>query len=295
MLSIDPAHPTKLTLVGKPVAVPGQFPNTVAASAENKLVCVGTTGVANGISCSSYSAKGLGPMDGLRSFGLNQTTPPVGPTNTGSQVFFSEDESRLYAVVKGDPTVNNTGFFSVYPVEQARKGPATLSAQGVQSSFAGTAVLFGSQNIPGTSSVFATDASFGAVVIDVDPSTNEASLAAKEVIANQSASCWSTISPATGSAFIGDAGLDRLVEMSLTDASILSITDLSADGDAGLIDLAAAGNFIYALAPGNGSAPVAVAVIDVSGGQGSAKLLQHFQVENTAVGKTAQGMAVFQS
>src|SRR4051794_15744913 len=99
MLSIDSQHPTQLTIVGEPAALPGQFPNTVAASAKNQLACVGTTGAQNGISCSSFSNKGLGQMDDLRSFGLNQSTPPVGPTNSVSQVFFSADESRLFTTV----------------------------------------------------------------------------------------------------------------------------------------------------------------------------------------------------
>ncbi|KIW45490.1 uncharacterized protein PV06_03877 [Exophiala oligosperma] len=294
MMSFDPRNPTSLTMVGQPVALPGQFPNTVAASSKNNLVCVGTTGMVNGVSCSSFSAQGLGAMDGLRSFDLNQTTPPVGPTNAVSQLFFSPDESRLYATVKGNPAVGTTGFFSVFPVQASAWGRAgTLAMQDTRSSPAGTAVLFGSENIEGTNNVFVTDASFGAAVVSVDQATNEASLVANQTIEGQKATCWATISKKTGSAFVADVGVNRLVEMSLTDASILSTTDLSADGDPGLIDLVAAGNFIYALSPGNGTTPAAVSVVDVSGGQGSAKLVQHFSLESMGVGKNAQGMAVF--
>ncbi|KAJ9496254.1 hypothetical protein H2202_008212 [Exophiala xenobiotica] len=294
MLSLDPQNPTALTVVGQPVPLPGQFPNTVAASAKNKLVCVGTTGTQNGVSCSTFSAQGLSPMDDLRSFGLNQSTPPVGPTNTVSQLFFTDDESRLFATVKGDPTVNNTGFFSVFPVEfSGCNGPATLSSQDVRSSPSGTAVLFGSKNIPGTSNVFVTDASFGGAILSVNPASNQVSLVANQTIDGQKATCWATISPATNSAFVTDVAVNRLVEMSLTDASILSITDLSANGDPGLIDLVAAGNFVYALSPGNGTTPAAVTVLDVSGGQGTAKMIQHFRLDGMGVGKNAQGMAFF--
>ncbi|OQU96621.1 hypothetical protein CLAIMM_02674 [Cladophialophora immunda] len=294
MLSIDPQDPTKLTMIGAPVSLPGQFPNTVAASASNRLVCVGTTGVTNGVSCSSFSKKGLSAMDSLRSFDLVQTTPPVGPTNTVSQLFFSEDESRLFATVKGNPAVNNTGFFSVFSVEGGSwHSKASLSTMDTRSSPAGTAVLFGSQNIAGTSNVFVTDASFGGAVVSVDPTSGTASTVAKQVIAGQSATCWATISPVTGTAFVADVGVNRLVEMSLTDASIVSILDLSANGDPGLIDLKAAGNFIYALSPGNGTTPAAVTVVDVSGGPGSAKQAQHFQLAAMGVDKNAQGMAVF--
>jgi hypothetical protein len=293
MLAIDPKDPTKLSLVGAPVAIPAEFPNTVAASAKNQLVCVGSTGAVNGVSCSSFSAKGLTPMDSLRSFGLNQTTPPVGPLNTVSQLFFSLDESKLFSTVKGDPTVNNTGFFSVFPVQaKGWRGTASLAMTDVRSSPSGTAVLFGSQDIPGTSNVFVSDASFGAAVIAVDPKTNIASTVGSQAIDGQAATCWATISDVTNTAFVADVGVNRLVEMSLADASIVSILDLSANGDPGLIDLKAAGNFIYALSPGNGTTAAAVTVVDVSGGAGSGKQAQHFDLSSMGVDKNAQGMAV---
>jgi hypothetical protein len=294
MLSIDPRDPTKLRMVGQPVSIPGEFPNTVAASAKNKLACVGTTGAKNGVSCSSFSRGGLKAMDGLRSFDLKQTTPPVGPTNTVSQLFFSDDESRLFATVKGDPAVNNTGFFSVFPIEgNPCQGAASVASEDIRSSPDGTAVLFGSAIIPGSSSVFATDASFGAAVLSVDPSTNEASLVAKQAIDNQKATCWATVSAKTGSAFVTDVGVNQVVEMSLTDASILSRVDLSANGDPGLIDLRAGGDFIYALSPGNGTTAPSITVLDVSKGQGSAKMLQHFNPNGLGVSSKAMGMAVF--
>ncbi|GME34232.1 hypothetical protein AOQ84DRAFT_207763 [Neofusicoccum parvum] len=294
MMSISASDPTKLSIVGQPVAVPGEFPNTVAASGRNNLVCVGSTGAKAGISCSSFSSTtGLEDMDSLRQIDLGQTTPPVGPTNTVSQVFFSQDESRLFTTVKGDPTVNNTGFFSVFPVQQnACSGAASLSMQDTRSSPQGTAVLFGSVIIPGSSSVFVTDASIGGAVLSVDGSTDEAALVAKQAIGDQKATCWVTISQATGSAFVTDVGVNHVVEMSLDDASIISTLDLSSNGDPGLIDLKAAGNFVYALSPGNGTKAAAVTVLDVSGGKGSGKMIQHFELTSLGVGKNAQGMAV---
>lgn len=292
MMSIDTQDPTKLTMVGQPVAIPGEFPNTVAASAKNQLACVATTGAVAGISCANFdNQNGLGQMDALRAIDLGQTTPPVGPTNTVSQSFFSEDESKLFTTVKGDPTVNNTGFFSVFPV-QAGNGAAQLATQDTRSSPPGTAVLFGAALIPGSSNVFTTDASFGAAILNVDDSTNQASLVANQTIADQKATCWATFSPATKSAFITDVGINRVIEMSATDASILGQTDLSETGDPGLIDLKAAGNFVYALSPGNGTTQAAVSVLDVSGGQGTAKLVQHFQAGSIGAGKNSQGMAV---
>ncbi|KAF2846865.1 hypothetical protein T440DRAFT_404848 [Plenodomus tracheiphilus IPT5] len=290
MMSISAKDPTALTMVGKPVAVPGEFPNTVAASAKNQLVCAGTTGAAAGISCANFNKKGLGQMDKLRVFDIGQSTPPVGPTNTVSQTFFSADESKLLTTVKGDPAVNNTGFLSAFPVHQA-KGASCLSKQDVRSSPAGTAVLFGSAVMPNDpNSIFVTDASFGAAVLSLD-AKNQATVKKAQAIDGQKATCWATISPATNSAFVTDVGVNHVVEMSLQDASILGNLDLSANGDPGLIDLKAAGNFVYALSPGNGTTPAAVTVLDVSGGQGSMKQVQHFELSGMA-GKNAQGMAV---
>jgi hypothetical protein len=281
MFLISARDPTKLTEMGHSASIPGDFPVTVAASAKNRLVCVGTTGEKSGISCATFSSKGLGQMDALRPFDLSQTTPPVGPFNTVSQVFFSEDESVLFTTVKGNPPANNTGFLSAFPVKSPSACAGTvsrLSTTETRSSPAGTAVLFGSQPIPGSTSLFVTDASFGAAVFAVD-SNNQAIVAAKGVIANQAATCWATISEVTGSAFV-----------SVADARIISSTDLSANGDLGLIDLASGGNFIYALSPGNGTIKAAVTVLDVSGGK--VKQIQHFGLSSTGAGKNSQGMAL---
>ncbi|KAJ6440208.1 3-carboxymuconate cyclase protein [Purpureocillium lavendulum] len=293
MLAISAADPTKLSLVGQPVAIPGEFPNTVAASAKNSLVCVGTTGSKSGISCSPFSDAGLRPMDELRPFDLGQTTPPVGPTNTVSQVFFSADESQLFCTVKGDPATNKTGFFSAFPVERQAPcrggaGSATLSKTDTRSVPEGSAVLFGSQTIPGTSNVFATDASFGGMILSINQTSRVATTVAKSPIQGQAATCWVAISSTRGTAFVTDVAVNRLVEMSLKDASIVSEMNLSANGDPGLIDLRTAGQFLYALSPGNGTTEGAVTVVDLAG---SAKMVQHFGLRGMA-GKRAQGMAV---
>ena len=115
MFSIDEANPFELEQVGEPILLPGDFPNTVAASEKNGLVCVGMTGQKAGISCAAFSEEeGLGEADDLREFQLGQSTPPVGPTNTVSQVFWSDDESHLLATVKGDPEKGNNGFISAF-------------------------------------------------------------------------------------------------------------------------------------------------------------------------------------
>ncbi|KAI9158084.1 hypothetical protein HJFPF1_06073 [Paramyrothecium foliicola] len=294
MFNIDEADPTKLTMVGMPVAVPGEFPNTVAASESKMLVCVGMTGAMAGVSCASFSPeKGIGMMDALRPFDLKQSTPPVGPTNTVSQVFFSDDQNTLFATVKGDPPKNNTGFLASFAVEgdsSCESDMAAVSVQEMQSSPEGTAVLFGSAAIPDTNDIFVTDASFGAAVLSIDATTGAAMVKGRGAVEGQVATCWAAISPATDTAFVTDVAMNRLVEMSVEDASVISSIDLSANGDPGLIDLRASGSFVYALSPGNGETEAAVTVVDVM----MKKEVQHLRLAEFGLGKNAMGMAVFE-
>jgi hypothetical protein len=286
MMRISTKDPTYLSLVGEPVTLPGQFPVTVAASSKNRLVCVGTTGAQAGISCASYTSKGLGDMSPSIAFNLNQTTPPSGPLNGVAQTFFSEDETRLITTVKGDPTSKNTGFVSVLPIENFYSYPG---AHDTRSSPNGTAVLFGSTIIPGTSTIFVTDASFGAAVLQVNPFTDEISLVSKQTIQGQKATCWAAYSKERGSVFVTDAGLNHLVEMSAVDAQIISTVNLT-NGDPGLIDLKVSGRYVYALSPGNGTTSAAVTVVDSFVG----KQIQHFLVNGLGASRSSQGMAILE-
>ena len=117
-------------------------------------------------------------------------------------------------------------------------------------------------------------------------------VAIPDALAETAALIWATISEATNSAYVTDVATNRVVEMSLDDASIIKELDLSANGDPGLIDLRAAGDFVYALSPGNGTTNAAVTVVDVSGGKGSMKQVQHFDLGKMGAGKNTQGIAV---
>ena len=263
MFNINDDDPTILTMVGQPVGTLGEFPTSVSISQQLGQACVANSGAIAGVACFSISqSTGLTALDtSLRSFNLNQTTPPKGPTNTVSQTFFNEDSTALFTTVKGDPTVNNTGFLSVFPVNNG-----VVSTQEVRSSPAGTAVLFGTALIPGTNNIFVTDASFGTATLDIS-SANIATVSAKTVITNQVATCWAEFSNVTNSAFATDVGVNHLLEVDTTSGALIKETNLTTSNP-GMIDLVAAGNFIYALSPGNANTPAAVAVIDVSGGQG---------------------------
>ncbi|KIH87985.1 hypothetical protein SPBR_05019 [Sporothrix brasiliensis 5110] len=291
MLAIDKHDPTKVTVVGEPAELPGEFPTTVGASDKFNLVCVGLTGAKAGVSCASYSWYGLGPFDELRPFDLHQTTPPHGPTNTVSHVFFSGDQETVFTTVKGDPAVNNTGFLAAYPVEHIHSScyaTPSVSHKGVISSPEGTAVLFGSTPIPDTTNLFATDASFGAVILGIED--YEASTLYKTVIPGQDATCWVAICPATHTAFVTDIRMNRLVEMSLANAEIIGepIDLTTFSNDPGLTEIRSGGSFVYALSPGNGTTEAWITVLNAL----TKKPVQHALLTPLGLDRNAMGMAI---
>ena len=288
MFKIDSRDPTKLTMVGQPVDTKGDFPVSMAVSTRNSMVCVGNTGVKAGVACGKVTREGLVAMDDLRplTFDLQQSNPPTGPLNTVADILFSDDESVLYAVVKGNMTANQPGGVAAFTVD-CNKGQ--VSQKAVSNTPNGTAVLFGTVPIPGTNSLLATDASFGATILSADSKGTTLSLKAKTAVPNQAATCWTEVSSFTKTAFLTDVGVNHLVEMDTKTGALIQVYNLTTP-QTGMIDLATAGKNIFALAP-SANTSTSVQVFDVSGGRGKAKQIQNFLPQG--VSATAQGMAVF--
>lgn len=286
LFAISATDPTKLTPMGAPVDTLGDFPVSGTISTKLQKACVANTGTRAGIACFSITPQGLELDGSLRPFNLHQTTPPSGPLNTVSQTFFNANSTALLTTVKGDPTKNNTGFLSTFPVSNG-----CVSEVGTKVSPNGTAVLFGSTTLPGTTDIFVTDASFGSATLSVG-NGGAAEIKAQTHITGQGATCWAAFSSKTGTAFVTDVRRNTLNEIDVTTGSI--VTSLNGtNGNLGMIDLATKGNFVYALAPGNKTAgvPATIAVYDVSGGKGSAKEVQNFAPQG--VSDSAQGMTLF--
>lgn len=286
MFKIDQTDAANLTMVGEPAVIPGEFPVTVGASMKYNMACVGYTGAKSGTSCAKFTRMGLGQMKQVVGFDLGQTTPPVGPTNTVAQVLFTAGESRLITTVKGDPNTNKTGFISVLPFQDVCS--STFEDVDIRSSPPGTAVLFGGVNVPYTSDLFITDASFGTTLLNLNQTTEKVSVEQKVTIKGQGATCWAAYSQARESFFVTDAAVNRLIEISEDGSKIMSILDLE-NGDPGLIDLETSGRFVYALSPGNGTTPAAITVVDSFKGC----QIQHFSLDKLGAGKRSQGMAIF--
>lgn len=126
-------------------------------------------------------------------------------------------------------------------------------------------------------------------MLSVDSSTNQATVTAKQAISGQKATCWAAFSQTRKSVFVTDVGVNHLIEMSTTDAKILNTAELS-NGDPGLIDLRAAGDFVYALSPGNGTTSAAMTVFNAAAN----KQTQHFNLSQFGANRNAQGLALLE-
>ena len=87
--------------------------------------------------------------------------------------------------------------------------------------------------------------------------------------------------------FVLDGGVNRLFEVSPTNGAVVKDTDLSANGDGGILDAMVADGFLYALSIG----PVepSVVVVDVV----ARKMVQHVGLKALGASNYVQGLAVF--
>ncbi|KAK0737522.1 hypothetical protein B0T21DRAFT_450637 [Apiosordaria backusii] len=313
MFRINPFSPIHLTPVGEPLSLPGEFPNTVTASAKHKMVCVGMTGAKAGISCSSYS-----PESGLRSIPsswrefavLSQTTPPTGPYNTLSQVLFSPDETKLYATVKGDPRdPSKKGWFSSYDIftnsSSSSDGEQSwLAEEEVRSVLEGTTEMSGCAPLPKSQSsgndeqehMLVTDPSLGGLaLLNLDPKSKEASVKAKLPLPGQKHTAHITLQKQNKkSVWVSDTAQNKLLELSyekgVDKMEVVGDVDLKVTGDKGLGDLKAVGGFLYALSPGDGEdddGGCGITVVDTK----ERKLVQRAGLKGVGGGRGSVGMA----
>lgn len=278
---IDSSDPTMLTMLGGPCSSNGQFPTTLAASVSVGQVCVGNTGAVSGISCSSFSSSGLAGFDTLRPMNVGEpVTPPTGPTPGYGDVFFSEDNTYLVTMVKGNGT-EFTGYAATFPVSNGQVG--TSATYGTPP---GSKALFGTGTIPGQPNiVLVSDAGLGAVVIDITDLT--ATPLQTITVAGQAASCWAEVS-STGRGFITDAGVNRLVEVDWQTGAIVK-EYYPPTTFAGMTDFRIADDYIWVLSASNGSYATSISTFDISGGPGSIAFESVYAVPGA--GENTQGLA----
>jgi hypothetical protein len=96
----------------------GEFPVSVAYSGVHNVACVLNSGGCLNIASFSVSkSTGLVPLpESVRTLGIQQSSPPTGLANTGSDILFNNDATQLLVSVKGDPS-GKPGFIAVFAVE----------------------------------------------------------------------------------------------------------------------------------------------------------------------------------
>jgi hypothetical protein len=207
LFAINPSHPSDIELISV-VGSGGDFPISVDFNKAGDKLCVLNGGEVNGVKCFSVSSQtGLTSIPHtMRSMELNQTTPPVGPAGTASQVLFSDDGSHLLASVKGSPMV--PGFLAVWDVS----AQGALSQNYRKIAGPGGATPFGMNLIPGIDAVLVADPAVGFDIFDI--ALANASADAHNV-SGQSANCWTSHSAKLGSFYLTDAAKSIVTEVNM--------------------------------------------------------------------------------
>ena len=251
------------------------------------LVCVSTTGAINGVECFHSSLSGCLTPDGrgLRSFGLDNQTPPLMASDGSSDMFFSTDNTRLYVPVKGN-AVDNNGFISVFPVENG-----LVAAEDIRSTPDGIELLFGGFQVPGSENkIFVSDAAFGAVVLEFD-SKSHATLIGKTV-SNPPvpALCWAEYSPVSKSAWVTSPFSNTLLAMDVETSALIAQTNIT-NANNGILDFVVPGRYLYGLATGTSpDTDAAIIVVDISLGAAHPEVVQFYPIGN-GVNNIAHGLA----
>lgn len=275
-----------LTPIGSPQSTGGEFPIAVTYSDKLNTACVVNGGAIDGVSCFSVSRRtGLSPLDASpRRLGISQMTPAVAGA-TVSDIHFTTDSSSLLVTVKGNAATNITGFLAVYPVVDHR-----VSQVAVKSTPQGTGVLFGAAPLDANRIIVADPSFGGAAVLTINPASNDVSTASLITAVNSSAICWVAYAPRTGSAYLTDAAQNRVVEVDTATGEIVKTLQLVND-NIGMFDSVVGGDFFYALSPRLNR--TSIAVMDISGGRGSIKEVQNFEIVGLEGMGSAMGMQVF--
>ncbi|PPQ99262.1 hypothetical protein CVT24_009307 [Panaeolus cyanescens] len=301
MFNIDPTDPSNLSAVGSPVPSGGEFPVSVAINKKGTVACILNGGQVNGVNCFTVDkTKGLvAKPNTLRSLGLIQTTPPTGPAGSVSQIIFSDDESKLFASVKG--ASSTPGFVATWDISPA---DGSLSAQPVKSTSANGLEPFGMSPIPKTNALLVADASAGFDVFDFGSSkaSSKASSASTTSISGQGATSRVAFSPKIGNFYLSDPVTSLITELNVDKNLKGTVVKQHAlqDASSAPLDLAVATiggkDFLYVLT-GNTTSVDVLSLTQAGAAQsvdvfnfGTALQTGEF---STALAFNLQGMAIF--
>jgi hypothetical protein len=149
-----------------------------------------------------------------RILNIGQTTPPMGPLGTASQVVWSEDQTQVFAAIKGNPDTGAIGYIAAWNMTAAGLSEVNTNV----TLPTGAVAPFSMTPIPNQNAMFSADAGIGADVIDFANGPENAAASARTQSFNISGSmapCWSTYSPMTGNYYVSDLLTSVLTEVNL--------------------------------------------------------------------------------
>ena len=194
---------------------------SVAYSSQLGTVCVLNGGSTNGVACFSVSpTTGLSPLDASPrsvSPALNQTTPPLGPLSTASDLRFNPSGTALFASIKGTPATNSTGAIYAWPVSSN----GTIGTTAVVSVLPNIVIDF-SMTFIGKSDfhMMLTAPGLGAAILGID-STLAVSVDQYTNITGSAATCWGVYGASERLLYAIDALKTNITVVNPNDGSVL--------------------------------------------------------------------------
>ncbi|EFY95277.1 3-carboxymuconate cyclase [Metarhizium robertsii ARSEF 23] len=273
----DPASPK---LVGEPVHTGGEFPNSVAVSDKNDIACVTNTGRRAGVQCFKTLDR-LQPLGDYMPLPINQTTPPVGPPNSVSDIVFNPSQTALFVTIKGNGM--GPGYVYAYQVANGRINP-----QPVISRPPGLLLDFSLTFLSDSAGVV-TDPAYGASYISIARNLSVA-VSNKITVPGQGATCWSVFAREFDTVYLSDGASPNITALD----PVSGRTKFVITGDSrstGSFDSAVDRSSLYVL---QGSAAVAVFHLQGSkSGDRTPSLSQYLDLSSFGARSGWIGMAVY--
>lgn len=253
-------------------------------------MCVLNGGAVNGVTCFNVDpTNGLTTTDtaprGITQ-GLNQTTPPVGPFSTASDIQFNPSSSALIVSVKGSPltTPVSPGYLYAWPVENG-----TVGTTPVVSKLDNVILDFSLSFTDSDFNLLITDPAIGADFLSISSSL-EITVAQPINITYQKAACWSYYDSANSVVFVADAASTNITAISTVDGSIVQTIDYNPSLNGGQ-DMVVVGNSLFFLTSAGPVGNINIAGIST----GDTSSLVQTYAPMTFGPDTLQGIAAYQS
>lgn len=264
---------------------------SVTYSSALKTACVLNGGAKSGVACFyADHAKGITPLGGLRPFpvGLQQTTPPMGPPNTASDIVFNPSSTALFVTLKGDAMAMppKSGYIYAWPVYDWEVG-----TEPVINSLDAIKVDFSIDFLGCDTRALVTDPSYGASIVEVAYPSLEITEVHHIAVPNQVGACWGAYSPRFEAAYIIDAGSTNFAIVDPESGAMKGTVKLDMSAGGGF-DTKIDRTWMYVLTQDS-----SVVVVDLEGSNygKAATQVQKYDLANYGVKGNWEGMAIYPS